>query len=64
MIVKCDDCTVSFFSYFANFRKRRRTDEKMNNIIKKIEREIENQLDIKNEKNDFTTTNIEAILKV
>lgn len=36
----------------------------MKTIIKKIEKEIENQLDVKNEKNDFTTTNIEAILKV
>lgn len=36
----------------------------MKNIISNIEKEIENQLDMKNEKNDFTTTNIHAILKV
>lgn len=46
------------------FRKRRRTNEKMKNIINTIEKEIETQLDVKSEKNDFTTTDTEAILKV
>lgn len=51
------------FAYFYKcilFLERKR----MKNIINNIEKEIEEQLDMQTEENDFITTNVFAIVKV
>lgn len=45
-------------------RKGSNTNEKMKNIINNIEREIEEELDLRSESNDFITSDVKAILKV